>query len=136
MTATIKTSPNSAYVEALRAGHLAYQVTSDGRPVFFPRVIAPGSGEGDLEWRVSGGVGTVYSTSVVHRRNEPPLNVVLVDLDEGFRMMSRVEGLAAASVTIGMRVKVRIVQDTLEGDPLPVFEPMAETPAKHGARPS
>ena len=41
-------------------------------------------------------LGTVYATSVMHYRNEPPLNVALIDLDEGFRMMSRVEDIDLA----------------------------------------
>jgi uncharacterized protein len=102
-----KSSPLGTYLEHLKKGELAYQVSGDGKPVFFPRAVAPGTG-GPLEWRVSKGLGTVYSTTVVHHRNEPPLNVALIDLDEGFRMMSRVEGIDATEVRIGMRVKFRV----------------------------
>ena len=54
-------------------------------------------------------MGTVYSTTVV--RNKPPAdphNVALVELDEGPRLMSRVEGVSPADVNIGMRVRARI----------------------------
>ena len=47
-------------------------------------------------------------------------NVVLVDLDEGPRMMSRVEGIAPEAVRIGMRVRARVA---LQGDePVVVFD--------------
>ena len=55
-----------------------------------------------------------------------PLNVALIDLDEGFRMMSRVEEMErSAVVKIGMRVKLRVKAGS-EGvaEPLPVFVPV------------
>jgi uncharacterized OB-fold protein len=55
--------------------------------------------------------GVVYATTVVHRPDEEPYNVCLVDLDEGVRVMGRVEGLAPAEVTIGLRVKARSGND-------------------------
>jgi uncharacterized OB-fold protein len=59
----------------------------------------------------------VYAATVVRRRGEEPSSVVLVDLDEGFRMMSRVEGLAPEDVRIGLRVTARFTED----DPPLVF---------------
>ena len=41
------------------------------------------------------GRGVVYATTAVYRRDGEPYNVALVDLEEGFRMMSRVEGVPA-----------------------------------------
>lgn len=68
------------------------------------------------------GNATVYATTVNHPK--PPLpaySVVLVDLDEGPRMMSRVEGIAPEAVRIGMKLKARIAK---EGDQhLVVFDP-------------
>lgn len=83
-----------------------------GRYFFYPRVMEPGTGSTDLEWTPAGGGGTVYSTTVV--RPSPPAesyNVVLVDLDEGPRLMSRVEGVPPDAVKIGMRVHARIAHD-------------------------
>ena len=105
-------SPAAVYAEHCRRGELAYQVGPGGAAVFYPRA--------GLEWRVSAGLGTVYATTIVHRRGEDPYNVALIDLDEGFRMMSRVEGLPPEDVRIGMRVRVRFVDDG-EDHPLPVF---------------
>jgi len=118
-------SPYGAYLEHCKKGELAYQVcTDDGKPVFYPRVAAPGSGSTNLEWRVSKGLGTVYATTVVYYKDEKPLNVALIDLDEGFRMMSRVEEIDPLEVKIGMRVKVRIHPGDEKQLPYPVFTPI------------
>ena len=69
----LTSSPLATYLDHLERGELAYQFSpSTNRPVFYPRVIAPGSGAADLEWRVSAGLGTVYATTVVHPRAAPP----------------------------------------------------------------
>ena len=95
---------------------------SSGAFVFHPRVAEPGSGATDLEWVEASGRGSVYSTTTV--RCKPPAadyNVALIDLAEGPRMMSRVVGVVAAEVKIGMPVQARIV---IENDaPLLVFGP-------------
>ena len=125
MTDLLKQSPLGVYVEHCKKGELAYQVcTDDNTPVFFPRAVAPKTGSGNLEWRVSKGLGTVYSTTVVHAaRDQPPFNVALIDIDEGYRMMSRVEDIDPMQVRIGMRVKVRINPGDEKQLPYPVFTP-------------
>jgi uncharacterized protein len=63
--------------------------------------------------------GVIYATTVVHRPDEDPYNVCLVDLDEGARVMGRVEGMAPQDVTIGLRVQAR------EGDDgITVYDPV------------
>jgi hypothetical protein len=108
----LERSPADVYTEHCRRRQLAYQVDTRSRPpraVFRPRV-------GSSEWRVSAGRGTVYATTVAHRRAGDPYNIVLVDLDEGFRMMSTV---VAGEPRIGARVRLA----WREGDPpVPVFE--------------
>ena len=115
-------SPLTTYLAHLERGELGYQFSpSAGEAVFYPRLIAPKSGKADLEWRVSKGLGTVHATTVVHPQQGKPYNVALIDLDEGFRMMSRVEEILPTEVRIGMRVKFRT--HPAEGDepPYPVF---------------
>ncbi|WP_420909981.1 Zn-ribbon domain-containing OB-fold protein [Achromobacter denitrificans] len=115
-------APYARYVQHLKAGELAYQYSpAAGRAVFFPRVRCPYSGQDCLEWRLSAGTGTVYSTSVVYPRKGEPYNVALIDLDEGFRMMSRVEGADPAQVAIGQRVRFHAVSEADLDDPIPVF---------------
>lgn len=126
MQSLLDQSPLGTYLEHLKKGELAYQVTASGEAVFYPRVVAPVTG-GDLDWRVSKGLGTVYSTTVVHYRDEPPLNVVLIDMDEGFRLMSRVEDIDPMHVKIGMRVKFRVHPGDAKQPPYPVFTPAQVT---------
>jgi uncharacterized OB-fold protein len=120
------TSPLATYVSHLEKGELAYQFSPEAnRAVFFPRVICPFTGSEKLEWRVSKGRGTVYATTIVHPAEGAPFNVALIDCDEGFRLMSRVEDIAASDVTIGMRVKFRTHHQGGEEPPIPVFTPEA-----------
>jgi len=98
-------APVDVFAEHCARGELAYQVDADGRAVFHPRI-------GPYEWRVSAGLGTVYATTTVRPRGGEPYDVSLIDLDEGFRMMSRVRG----GGRIGQRVRVAFE------DGVPVFE--------------
>lgn len=119
-------SPFARFAEYCRRGELAYQVRrEDGAPVFHPRLVAPETGGTGLDWRVSVGEGTVYATTTISIKGQGPYNVALVDLDEGFRMMSRVEGIAPEQVRIGLRVRVRFDASRGGEDPYPVFEPLA-----------
>ena len=119
-------SPTETYLEHCRRGELAYQVCrDDGRAVFYPRLLAPGSGSDNLEWRVSSGRGAVYTTTVIHRRNEASYNLAMVELDEGFHLMSRVEDIDPEEVRIGMRVRMRMHPGSEKQAPYPVFVPEA-----------
>jgi uncharacterized OB-fold protein len=102
-------APAIIYRRHLERGKLGYQHCAEcSAAVFYPRVLCPVCGSRALEWRESAGRGTVYATTALHSRNRDPRNVVLVDLEEGFRMMSRVEGLAAGEVEIGARVRFEV----------------------------
>ena len=116
--------PEAIWRDALAQGRFLLQRAVSSGTVFFPpRISEPGSGDTDLEWIEASGMGTVYSMTVVSRKPPAaPYNVVLVDLDEGARLMSRVDGVAPESLYIGMRVRAKIIQ---EGDaPLIVFTPV------------
>lgn len=116
-------SPLTIYQRHLSAGQLAYQYDpSAGQAVFPPRVIAPGTGRAALEWRISAGLGTVHAATVVHQRDQEAYNVVLVDMDEGFRLMSRVEEGAGLAPRIGARVQMRAHLPTDGTPPYPVFD--------------
>ena len=118
-------SPLATYISYLERGELGYQFSpSANAAVFYPRVIAPRTGADDLEWRVSKGLGTVHATTVVHPQQGTPYNVALIDVDEGFRMMSRVEDVPAKDVKIGMRVKFRVHPKEADEPPYPVFTPV------------
>ena len=117
--------PDADFKAFLEQGRFMIQFSaSSNRHVFYPRVITPGTGTDDLEWVEASGRGTVYSTTVV--RCKPPkadYNVALIDLEEGPRLMSRVEGIDPASVTIGLAVQARILDDADVGLHV-VFDPL------------
>ena len=71
----------------------------------------------------SGAIGTVHATTVTHPQQGEPYNVALVDCDEGFRLMSRVEAIDPIYVKIGMRVRFRIHKPAGEDPAYPVFVP-------------
>jgi uncharacterized OB-fold protein len=118
----IAESPLAAYQRHLERGELAYQWSPDAsRAVFYPRVVCPYTGSDRLEWRVSAGLGTVYAATVTHPREGAPYNVALIDMDEGFRLMSRVDDIAPEAVAIGMRVRFRVHRPGGDEPPYPVF---------------
>jgi uncharacterized OB-fold protein len=115
--------PEEEWLAHLAQGRLMIQRSrSTGGHVFFPRVAEPGTGAEDLEWVEASGRGTVHAVTVVRKRDpSEDYNVALVDLAEGPRMMSRVDGTEPGDVAIGMPVQVRIVSDAV--GPLVVFVP-------------
>ncbi|HEX5568504.1 MAG TPA: OB-fold domain-containing protein [Streptomyces sp.] len=120
--ATSTLNPLQEYREALARGHLLYQYCAGCEQAqFYPRVLCAHCGAAAPAWRQSAGLGTVHAASAVYERDAEPRSVVLVDLDEGFRMMSRVAGVPAESVAIGARVRARVTEE--DGGPVVVFEP-------------
>lgn len=111
--ARVDSPPQEHWRAALGEGRFLLQRAVKTGTVFFPpRVIEPGAGEVELEWIEASGLGTVYSATVIMPRPPAvPYNVVLVDLDEGPRLMSRVEGVDPTEVRIGMRVRARIANE-------------------------
>lgn len=114
--------PHAAYEALLAAEVLGFQACRACRhAVFPPRGRCSHCGADSVVWRASAGRGRVYSTTVLAPRGTPPYAVVLVDLYEGFRMMSRITGADAASIAIEDRVAVRF--EGLGGVRLPLFAP-------------
>jgi uncharacterized protein len=98
------------------------------RPIHYPREACPTCLGDELEFRPSPGDGVVYAVSVMPKPANPlmagrePYAVVLVDLDEGARMMSNVVGVEPDAVEVGMAVQVTW-EALSDGRHLPVFEP-------------
>src|SRR5690606_8035235 len=118
-----QTLPDRDYQAFMQQGRFMIQHSaSSGRHVFYPRSVAPGTGAEDLEWVEASGRGVVYSTTVV--RAKPPAvsyNVALIELEEGPRLMSRVENIDPSVVQIGMPVRARIARE--ENLAFVVFDP-------------
>jgi len=109
--------PAAQYHAWLDAGELRIQRSrSTGHYVFEPRTAEPFSGSRDLEWVSVSGLGVVYSISIVRPRSPAePYPIVLVDLDEGVRLMSVVLDTPPEAIVIGLRVRARVAQHLGQG---------------------
>lgn len=125
-------SAQTHYQSELDAGRFCLQkCDSCQRHIFYPREICPHCGSASVQWVRARGTGTVYSTSAIARKAEAGgyYNVALIDLDEGVRMMGRVDGVPPDSVRIGQRVVASVAND--EGRGRVIFHLETQT----GARP-
>ena len=97
-----------------------------GLSFFTPRFACPACQS--TEWRYvdSVGTGTVYSHTTVHRPPVPeraaPYVIAIVDVDEGWHMMTWIVGCATDHVHIGQRVRVVFVAGP-DGLSVPSFAP-------------
>lgn len=93
---------------------------------FTPQVACPFCGSEAWTYTSSSGRGTVYSMTTIHRPPLPafeaPYVLAIIDLDDGWSMLSRVVGCDPDAVTIGMRVHV-VWEDVAPGVALPNFAP-------------
>ncbi|SDF25603.1 hypothetical protein SAMN04488105_115124 [Salipiger thiooxidans] len=120
--------PDAVFAAKLAEGVFEIQKCgSCGAHVFHPRVICPACGSADLEWIAPTGRGTIYARTIVRRKPERggDYNVVLVDLQEGVRMMSRVDGIAHDEIAAGLKVSATIGEGP-DGEPAVVFRPEGE----------
>ena len=97
----------ASFLEGLARGVLRCQACTDcGAVQRHPRMACKRCGSTRLAWRDTSGRGTVFAASVIARapseefRALVPYTLVLVDLDEGARLMAHAE----AGVAIGDRV--------------------------------
>ena len=94
------------------AGIVYQSCEACGARQYFRRSFCASCGATNLKDLQASGEGTVYATSLVCRAATPetkahvPYNVVLVDADEGFRMMAHGDH----DLGIGDRVTARFVQ--------------------------
>jgi len=96
------------------------------RHAYFPREVCPHCGHRPLALAAPSGLGRVYSLTTVHRKPEAggDFNVSLIDLDEGVRLMSRVQGPPDRPLRIGQRVEARVLVS--DGRGLLLFDAVEE----------
>jgi uncharacterized OB-fold protein len=89
---------------------------------YFRRDFCPNCGSIAKNVRQASGTGRVYALSLVHRapsealRTLAPYLIVMIDMDEGFRLMAHGD----PSLGIGDRVRARFVD--FDGSLVPRFE--------------
>jgi uncharacterized OB-fold protein len=101
----------AAFWRGLRDGALLLQHCADcGHVQYYQQAICRACGSENIQHRPASGRGKVHSFSVVHRAPGPafkgdvPYAVILVELEEGPRMISTFTGGSPESVTFDMDV--------------------------------
>jgi len=79
---------------------------------FYPRPFCPTCWSDDVSWKEASGRATLYTYSIVHQNDLPPFNervpyvAAVVDLEEGPRVMTNIEGVAHEHLRVGMPLVV------------------------------
>lgn len=119
------------FFAAARRGELVVQRCSSCGVLRFPaREVCSRCLSREATWAPVSGRGKVWSFVIMHQAAHPgfaaeiPYAVVLVELEEGVRMISNLLGVPASEVRIGQPVEVMF--DPLNADvTLPRFRPRA-----------
>lgn len=99
-----------------------------GRHHFYPRANCPYCASPRIVWTPASGRGEVYSFSIVYRAPSPafkddvPYVIAIVKTAEGPHLLTRIAGVPAGEVRVGMKVRVKI-EKREDRAALPVFEP-------------
>ena len=98
--------------QGCQSGELRYQRCDGcGLANFPPTEYCRQCLSGELRWMPSGGVGEIYSWTVVRRpvtpEFQPPYAPAIITLDEGYQMLTNVVGVVPEDLAIGMRVRVQ-----------------------------
>ena len=116
------------YWSAAAEGRLVFRrCEACGLAYHYPRARCPRCLSEWVRWEDAIGSGTIHTYTVVRQngarpfRERLPYVLALVDLDEGPRLMSTIEGAPADAVEIGARVRVAFRRET-DDVTLPVFE--------------
>lgn len=122
-------SPSSRpYWDAAVRGELVYQrCDACGTIPLRPTTVCGNCLGRSLTWTPSAGTGSLYSWTVVWRPQHPSFTVpyapAIVELDEGFRMMSAVVGCMPDELEAGMRLTVEF-HPASKTIALPYFRPI------------
>src|SRR5690349_13464641 len=124
----LPTSTSAPFWEACRRGELLYQrCDACGHAIFNPAPMCRWCHSTQLSWLQSTGVGEAYSWTVVWRPQTPVFNVpyvpAIIDVVEGYQMVSNIIGCEPEAISVGMRVSVEF--HPIGGDVvLPYFRPI------------
>lgn len=116
---------NMGFWEGTKEHRLVFQRCKEcGTWVHPPRPACPKCRSFEKEWAPSGGKGTVYSWATYSESPHPafvaPYSVVLVEMDEGVRLISNLIDTKPEGISIGMPVEV-VFDDIADDLTLPKF---------------
>ncbi|MBT96032.1 MAG: hypothetical protein CL431_08700 [Acidimicrobiaceae bacterium] len=125
MNQNIDESLTSKYWENIENGRLTRPVcNSCGKNFFSPQVLCPNCFSVDWSYSESIGIGKIYSHTTVYRPMgtgfPTPLILVDIELDEGWRMYSRLINCKPDQVVIGLDVEV--IFEKFKERTLPFFQ--------------
>jgi len=121
-------SPTSQpFWDGLDRGELLFQRCGMcGASTHTPAIVCSHCGSRTLTWEASTGRGTVYSWTIVWRPQTPAFSVpyvpIIVDLEEGWQMLSNLIGCAHDAVHVGQAVEVEF-HTLADNVTLPYFRP-------------
>ncbi len=97
--------------DGCKEGKLRVQKCADCNAyIFIPAPCCSNCLGESLEWVDSSGRGELYSYTVVHRPQQPSFNVpyivAVIELEEGWYMLSNLQDIAPEEVEIGMPLEV------------------------------
>ena len=117
------------YFDEARRHRLVHQRCEDcGARIFYLRTVCPSCSSDRLAIAQSSGRGVVHTFTTQYRAGHPafadevPYTAVLVDLEEGVRVLADLVDCRPEDVRIGMPVSV-VFDDVGEGLTLPRFRP-------------
>ncbi|MBW1885546.1 MAG: OB-fold domain-containing protein [Deltaproteobacteria bacterium] len=116
------------YWDGCREGVLRVQRCGDcGQYIFIPEPACTSCLGEHLEWVESSGRGVLYSYTIVHRPQQPVFEVpyvpIIVELDEGWHMLSNLKGVGLDEIEIGMPLEV-VFEKMSDEITLPYFQPV------------
>jgi len=118
---------STPYWEGCRRGELRHQrcPACDAIPAKATS-LCPRCQHRELTWERSSGQGSLYSWTVVWRPQHPSFEVpyapAIIELDEGFHLLSAMVGCDSGDLRVGLRVEVEFhpISDVIT---LPYFRP-------------
>ncbi|MCG8312187.1 MAG: OB-fold domain-containing protein [Pseudomonadales bacterium] len=124
--APIENHDNEHYWEGLRQGKLLIQkCTSCDTLRHPPQPMCECCQSTEWDTVAAKGKGTVYTYTIMHYPEIPPFDypnaIVLVDLEEGVRLVSQLTDCKPDDIAIGMPVEMEI-KEVQEGMSLPLFK--------------
>lgn len=126
----IITKLSKVFYEGCKQNKLLYQQCGDcGQIIFFPKYLCPNCMSHNLKWKESKGKGKIYTYTVTYDYGPQefmqggPFSLALIDLDEGFRMMSNIVDCDFNEIKCDMPVEVVFDPVTAEIT-LPKFRPV------------
>mgnify|MGYP003878943725 CR=1 FL=1 len=123
------TAETREFWQGCKRHELVFQRCKDcGTYRHYPRPMCPSCGSWNVEWAKVSGKGKVYTYIIAHQPfhpafvNDVPYAVVVVELEEGVRLVSNIVDCKPEDIYIGMPVEV-IFDDVTEEVTLPRFRP-------------